>query len=315
MSKHLFQLAAIMALSLVCADAAYAASPTYFQQQLTSPNSAKGDLLGAAVAVSGNLALVGASHQTVSRHSSRGEVYVFTYQDGTWTETAELTASDGTVADSFGASVAVSGTTALIGSPGHKNKGAAYIFTESGGTWTQKAELTSSDTISQDEFGGSVALDGDTAVIGAYQHGSLEGDAYIYTKPAAGWKDTSAFDAELTASDAAHADEFGTSVAVSGDVVVVGSPSHQVGGNPQQGQVYVFLKHGGGWATTATADALLTSNNSGAMGLFGDAVATSGSAIIVGEPTYSVGPISTGAAFIYAKPSMKTNHRERRRRN
>ena len=87
----------------------------------------------------------------------------------TWTQQAELTASDGAASDDFGYSVAVSGTTAVVGAWGrHSATGAAYVFGESANTWTQQAELTASDGAASDDFGYSVAVSGTTAVVGAY---------------------------------------------------------------------------------------------------------------------------------------------------
>ena len=154
---------------------------------------------------------------------------------------AELIASDGAANDQFGASVAISGETALVGAPfNHDYQGAAYVFTRSGSSWSQQAELVASDGGAWDQFGESVALDGDTAVIGApgHQVGSndQQGAAYVFGGSGASWSQQ----AELTASDGAAYDEFGWSVAISAGTVLVGAPMHTADGNTYQGAAYLF---------------------------------------------------------------------------
>ena len=114
---------------------------------------------------------------------------MFTRSGATWTQQAKLTASDGAEDDWFGRSVAVDGDTAVTGAPGDDDNGSvsgsAYVFTRSGGIWTQQAKLTASDGAADDAFGFSVAVDGDTAVIGAYEdddNGTDSGSAYVFTK-------------------------------------------------------------------------------------------------------------------------------------
>lgn len=297
-------IASIVALLfLVCATSVDAAPTLYLQQQLISGGSANSDVFGNAVAVSGTIALVAANNQTVNGNAKQGAVYVYTYADGNWTLTATLTATDGAAADYFGTSVSLSGSTALIGAPYHGGSGAAYVFTESGGTWTQAAELTASDGVSGDNYGMNVAIDGSTAVIGAPGKNGSQGGAYVYAEPGGGWASTSAFTAELTASDGAAMDEFGFSVSVSGDTVVAGAPEHQVGANSQQGSVYVFTKPGSGWATTSAFDAELTSSDGAARDQFGYAVAAAGSTILVGAPDHVPSTVKMGAAYVYTEPA------------
>ena len=105
-----------------------------------------------------------------------------------WVQQAEFTASDGAAGDLFGVSVAVSGSTAVIGAPDHdQSQGAAYVFVQSGSTWSQQAEFTASDGAAGDEFGISVAVSGSTAVVGAFNHtvgsNSNQGAAYVFVPP------------------------------------------------------------------------------------------------------------------------------------
>ena len=218
----------------------------------------------------------------------------------TWTQQAELTASDGTAFDKFGWSVAISGDTALVGAPQHAvgsnaYQGAAYVFAGSGSTWTQRAELTAADGAAWDKLGSSVALSGDTAVIGAPRHvvgSTFHGAAYVFAGSGGTWTQQ----AELTASDGAAWDFFGFSVAISGDTALVGAPSHAVSGNSQQGTAYVFAGSGSTW----TQQAELSASDGAAGDNFGWAVAFSGNSALVGALYHAVGgnPLQ-GAAYVF----------------
>ena len=146
---------------------------------------------------------------------------MFVRSGATWSQQQELTASDGAATTNFGYSVSVSGDTAVIGASGKNssNQGAAYVFVRSGGAWTQQQELTASDGAAGDNFGYSVAVSGDTAVIGAYGKNSNQGAAYVFVRSGGVWSQQQ----ELTASDGAACDDFGHSVSVSGDTAVIGA--------------------------------------------------------------------------------------------
>jgi len=206
--------------------------------ELTASHSGR-DAFGASVALSaaGSTALVGAW----GRNNSAGAAYVFTLRGGTWSQTAELTASHLTQGDAFGGSVALSaaGSTALVGAEFHNSgAGAAYVFTLRGGTWSQTAELTASDAAPNDGFGSSVALSalGSAALVGAPQHNSVTGAAYVFTLRGGTWSQT----AKPTASHAAD-DVLGSSVALSaqGSTALGGAPSLS-----SLGAAYVFTRSG-----------------------------------------------------------------------
>jgi len=127
------------------------------QAELTASDGAAYDNFGQSVAVSGGTAVIGAPNQ----NNYQGDAYVFVQSGTTWSQQAELTASDGSAYDNFGQSVAVSGGTAVIGAPNQNSQqGDAYVFVQSGTTWTEQAELTASDGQSGDNFGQSVAASG-----------------------------------------------------------------------------------------------------------------------------------------------------------
>ncbi len=149
------------------------------------------------------------------------------------TQLAELKGSDTVAGDLFGISVAISGTTAVVGAAGHaKRAGRAYVFTKTPTGWMQSAELKGSDTVTGDNFGASMAISGATAVVGALLHANYAGRAYVFTKTATGWKQV----AELKGSDTVAGDWFGYSAAISGATVIVSAPDHA----KKAGRAYVF---------------------------------------------------------------------------
>jgi hypothetical protein len=174
--------------------------------------------------------------------SRPGSAYVFTRSGSTWTQQAKLTASDAAAGDLFGDPVSVSGDTAVVGAYGNDDagswSGSAYVFTRSGGVWTQQAKLTASDAAADDWFGISVSVSGDTAVVGSDwddDAGRNSGSAYVFKRNGSTWTQQ----AKLTASDAAEGDWFGVSVSVWGDTAVVGSSFDDDAGL-YSGSAYVF---------------------------------------------------------------------------
>ncbi|MGI8801680.1 MAG: hypothetical protein ACR2KV_05830 [Solirubrobacteraceae bacterium] len=228
---------------------------------------------------------------------------------------AELTAADGAQDDELGFSVASSDTTIVVGAPAHAaggslRTGAAYVFTIAPGSWTSTsapaAVLTTG--VAGDQLGGAVALSGDTVVAGALAHtvaaNALQGSAYVFVKPAAGWTSTSTPTAQLTVADGAAGDQLGESVAVSGDTVVAGAPYRAVAGHERQGTAYVFVKPAGGWTTTTAPTALLTVADGAAGNLLGYSVAISGGSLVAGAPFRDVGShAAEGAAYVFTMPA------------
>ena len=267
------------------------------QAELTASDGVFLDWFGSSVALSGTTAVVGAPHHSVGPNLQQGAAYVFVQNGSTWTQQAELSASDATGGDRFGVTVAVSGATAVVGAPQHQvgwtgGQGSAYVFVQNGGTWIQQAELTSPDGL--DPFAVSVAVSGATVVVGAPRHTdrtNQQGAAYVFVQNGATWSPQ----AELTASDATGNDRFGISVAVSGTTAVVGAGAHQVGSNTYQGAAYVFGQNGGNWSQQAE----LTASDGTANDRFGTSVAVSGATVVVGASFHPVGSRGKlGAAYI-----------------
>jgi hypothetical protein len=252
------------------------------QQRLTAADGAAQDFLGYSVALSGNTALVGAPYDDVTQ-SDQGSAYVFVRNGATWTQQARLTANDGASLDLFGWAVALDGDTAIVGAyngPGaaSPDQGAVYVFVRSGTTWTQQARLNSSDGVAAGLFGTAVALDGDTALVGAFDYRVsptlAPGAAYVFVRNGATWTQQ----ARLTASDGADGDRFGEAVALDGDTALIGAPADDVGANANQGSAYVFTRNGALWG----ARQKLTAGNGAANDFFGNAVALSGETALIG---------------------------------
>ena len=221
-------------------------------RKLTASDGEAFDWFGVSVAVSGDNAVVGAFFEDAgSQFDDFGAAYVFRRNEGgaeNWGEVKKLTASDAQTADNFGLSVAVSGCIAFVGARHEDaegaNAGAAYVFQRDAGgvaNWGEVKKLTASDAEAGAAFGRVVAVSGDTAVAGAFgESGEAQsaGAAYVFQRDEGGadsWGEVK----KLTASDAEAFDQFGGSVAVSGDTAVVGANSEDAGGK-QAGAAYVF---------------------------------------------------------------------------
>lgn len=186
---------------------------------------------GLSVAVSGTTVVVGAWGP--AKYHYAGRAYVFSKTTSGWKQAAELKGSDTVAGDNFGTSVAISGTTAVVGAWGHASgAGRAYVFSKTTSGWKQSAELKGSDTVAKARFGSGVAVAGTVAVVGAY-NAKGAGRAYVFTKTASGWKQA----AEMKGSDTVSGDCFGYSTAVSGTTALVGAWGHASGA----GRAYIFV--------------------------------------------------------------------------
>jgi hypothetical protein len=276
------------------------------QAQLTAAGGAVNDLFGISVAISGDTALVGAYVDDVGANTDQGSAYVFTRSGTTWTQQAQLNAAGGAATDRFGFSVAISGDTAVVGAynddvGANTDQGSGYVFTRSGSTWTQQAQFTATDGAALDNFGISVAVSGDTAVVGAYADdvsaNAYQGSAWVFSRIGSTWIGP---DLQALASDGAVLDNFGVSVAISGDTAIVGASGDNVGANGNQGSAYIFTRTPGG--TTWTQQAQLFATGGAAQDEFGDAVAISGDTAVVGAYSDDVGAnTNQGSVYVFTR--------------
>ena len=272
------------------------------QAKLTADDGAANDTFG-IVAISGDTVVVGAFFDDVGANVDQGSVYIFTRTGTTWSQRTHLTANDGANGDAFGWDTAISGDDVVIGARGDQVngnlwQGSAYVFTRVGAAWTQQAKLTASDGVDQDLFGQSVAMSGDTVLIGAswcnLGANPNQGSAYVFTRSNGVW----AQQAKLTADDGATNDEFGTSVDLVGDSAVIGAWYDDVGSNNNQGSAYVFARSGSTW----TQQAKLTSPSGDPGDLFGVAVSHFGDTAVIGAYLQEIGPITDqGSAWVFSR--------------
>ena len=211
----------------------------------------------------------------------------------------KLLASDGAAEDVFGASVSISGDTALVSAHRDADKGSssgsAYIFVRSVGEWVQQAKLIASDGSFSDIFGYSVSLSGNTALVGAPQDnddGPDSGSAYVFVRDVASWSQQ----AKLTAEDAAAADTFGHSVSVCGDTAIVGAPSDGDDG-PSSGSAYIFVRDDDEWSQQTKLTALDAEQSD----LFGSSVSVSGDTALVGAYGHDNVGLFSGSAYVFTR--------------
>ena len=267
-------------------------------------------------AISGDTIVIGASDQKIAQNDNQGAVYVFQKPSTGWQDAkavARLTVKGGGPNDGFGNAVAVSGDTVVasaqnqpVGDKGQQ--GAAYVFVKPSAGWkdaTQTAQLLSSDGVTRDFFGTSVAIDGGKIVVGAPHHtvgqAKEQGAAYVYLKPSSGWQD--AFEnAELTAFDGNAGDQLGFGTAISGGTVVLGAPFHRAA-SVQSGAAYVYVEGLVGFTGPRTETAELTPSDGVTQDRFGIAVGVSGNTVVAGSFLHQVGANEAqGAAYLYRKP-------------
>ena len=271
------------------------------QTRLIASGGAQDDRFGVSVAVNANTALVGATLDDVGG-TNQGSAFVFVRSGTTWSQQAQLTASDGTGDDRLGTSVALIGDTALVGASfddfAAANQGSAYVFVRVGTTWSQQAKVFATPGAGEDRFGVSVALGTQTALIGAnFSDVGLNGDqgsAHVFVRSGVNWTSQES----LSSGDGATNDQFAASVAVDANIALVGVPRREVGGNVDQGAVYVFLRNGVDWIY----EALLTANDGAINDQFGTAVALHGNTALVSAPRHDVAPNQdAGAAYVFTR--------------
>lgn len=216
--------------------------------KLVADDGGVNDLLAASVAIDGDIAVVGALGDG-DLGANSGSAYVFSRTQDGWTLDTKLRASDGTVGDRFGISVAVSGDTIVVGAPDEGGDvvetGAAYVYVREQGRWRQQAKLTASDGKKRDLFGAAVAISGNVVVGGApsnFYYADRPGKAYVFERTAGSWRQS----AILQPSDGKPADMFGSSLAVHGNTIAIGAPRSDPAGS-SSGSVYVYERRQLDW--------------------------------------------------------------------
>jgi uncharacterized protein (TIGR03437 family) len=271
------------------------------QQKLNANDGGAGEYFGTAVAISGDTIVASAEGDTIGTNTVQGSAYVFTRSGNVWSQKQKLTANDGTANDHFGSSVAMNGDTIAIGAEYDsigvpRSLGSVYVFARSGGGWIQQQRLNPIDPAAAQGFGFSVALSGETLVVGvlddnSYTPGS-EGSAYVFVRNNGMWTQQQ----KLIANDGKFHNYLSTSVAISGETIAVGAFYDTVGENPEQGDVFVFSRTGGVW----TQQQRLIANDGAVEDAFGTSVALSGETLAVGTQRDDIGEKKNqGSAYIF----------------
>lgn len=213
------------------------------EAKLLASDAAPTAFFGDAVAIDGNVAIAGAYGHDGNGNAA-GAAYVFRFDGITWHEEAKLLDSQGSAFDNFGRSTAIRGDVAIVGAvlddDNGGDSGSAFVYRFDGATWPQEAKLQASDGMDSHFFGGSVAIDGDVALVAALgddENGLNAGAAYLYRLNGFTWIE----EAKLLAADAAPLDTFGRRVAISDDRAIVGADKDDAG----SGSAYVFAGLGG----------------------------------------------------------------------
>lgn len=261
---------------------------------LTIPLEDNFDLFGLSVAVSGNHAAVSAPYTGCGPGKNRGAVYMYKREGKTWAQHQILTVNDGTVYDTFGRSVSVSGDYMAAGFEEGSFTGSVYVYKYDGAAWVQQAKLGPPDGTVSDEFGLSVAISGNHIIAGAYgdsESGYDSGAAYMFKLENGAWTEQ----AKLTASDPVKSDNFGFSVAIDGNTAAVGTRRSLDGDIDAPNFVYIYRLENGTWKERAK---LYATDNPGDSN-YGTSVAVSGSQALVGAKRDNVNGKESGAVYVY----------------
>jgi len=275
------------------------------EAEVSALDAAPSDIFGYATAISGDTALVGAPYEDEGG-TDAGSAYVFVRANGAWTQTQKLVASDAASSKWFGYAVAISGDTAVVGSPNGDgkipNSGVAYVFVRVNGVFLEKQKLIADDGKQGDAMGTSAALiggiSGGTVIVGAPREDSKgpdAGAAYTFVSTGAGFS----LGKKLFAADTEAGDQLGTSVAMDGVTAVVGAPGEDEAGN-NAGAAYVFVRTGGLWSQQKK----LMAGGAGSGDAFGAASSVLGDEVIIGAPTANAAGSDSGAAFTFARAGI-----------
>jgi len=284
----------LLSLTRWCAAASPLVASLFVEEQkLTASDGVFGDGFGHSVAFSGSILVSGTPRDEINGNSNQGSVYVFNRVEGGWVETQKLTASDGEAGDNFGWTVAVSGSTIVVGAwhddiGGNPDQGSVYVFNLQDGAWVETQKLIGSSGAANDLFSFSLAFSGSTIVVGSLGDNSARGAVYVFNSQGRSWVE----EQKLTASDGAAGDGFGQSVAFSGSSIVASSPGDDI----FKGAVYVFNRQRGSWVE----EQKLTASDGAPVDFFGSSVAISGSTIVVGATNDDFGGrVDPGSAYVF----------------
>ncbi|ADO75670.1 conserved uncharacterized protein [Stigmatella aurantiaca DW4/3-1] len=274
------------------------------QQKLTPTEAIPGDVFGHAVTVQGDTAVIGAPHDGGAGPRS-GAAYVFARSGVNWTEQQKLSATDAAEDVRFGLSVSLSGTAVLIGAPYDDGKGtdagAAYLFVRNGTDWTQQQKIVPQDAVADSLTGFSVALSGDTALLGA-PFGSDKalgpGSAYVFVRSGTNWTQQQKFTSDVSS----EGNLFGYAVALYGEQAVATAPGDDASAL-NGGSVHVFARSGNAWLPQQKLTVRASADNDRT----GHAVALGEEFLGVGSPGEDASGTDSGTVHLFA-PAAKPGY-------
>jgi hypothetical protein len=251
----------------------------YLEAKITSPTPADEDNFGRALAIHGDLLVVTARKENINADDV-GAAYVFRHAGNNWIEETKLTASDPTPGAYFGQSVAVQGDLIVVGARNAdpNGAGAIYLFYRSGDEWIEGAKLYPPDGKTDDQFAFTVDIAGNLIAVGARRAdltGAKDaGAVYLFTFT----RDEVDLVTKITASDATAGDQFGQSIAVTGNFIAVGANRADIVSNVDQGAVYLFRRRGHNWVE----EEKLTASDGAAGDEFGYSLSAFGNLMVTG---------------------------------
>ena len=254
------------------------------------------DNFGKSVSIDGDYAIVGAPINNVAGNAGQGKAYIFKRNGSMWAQQSGITASDGAANDIFGSSVSISGDYVIVGAPNkdvgaNMDQGKVYIYKRTGVNWAEQTNIVASDGAALDQYGYSVSMSGDYAIVGApfndVSFNNDQGSAYMLKRTGTIW----AQQAIIFASNGLSSDKYGYSVSISGDYAIAGA-------NSQAGNAYIYMRLGTNWneqASIVASDGTLYES-------FGSSVSISGNFVIVGAQNKDIGPNQfQGKAYIFKR--------------
>lgn len=259
--------------------------------KLLSSDGQIGDNLGTAVAVRGDLLGAGAPYSDDYGDFS-GSVYLFRRSGGIWSQEAKLLASYVAGYTFFGQSVSVLEQRVCVGSPGEGVGGAAYVFQQDGANWVEQQKLTAGSPSSLARFGQAVSLQDQRLIVGANGYNFWRGAAHIFRWNGSQWVE----EAMLTAPDAEISDDFGISVSISGERVLIGADGDDDRG-PEAGAAYIFRWNGASWVQ----EAKLTASDGDGEDSFGNSVTLDGDWALIGAVNDDGNGHDAGAAYCFRR--------------
>jgi hypothetical protein len=267
------------------------------EQFLLAADGDAGDWFGEAVAIHGDLIVVGAGDDEPFGDYS-GSAYLFRFDGTSWVQEAKLLAGDGEIYDGFGGAVATDGEWVVVGAQNEdqaaQDAGAVYLFRREGGDWMQQTKLTPDDGHSQNLYGNAVAIDAGRIAVGAYWDDSLDdraGSLYLYQYDGGSWN----LQQEIFAGDGDRGDEFGAAVTIAGERIAVGAPSRDDAGY-HAGAAYLFRFDGTSWVE----EQKILPGDSSEFDEFGCSVAIDGATLLVGaKGDDSFGNNYSGSAYLF----------------